>query len=838
MSESPFIPRIYQNEMVPTVDTSNSKMPDRVGQIILKIEQYIVGVLLLLIPVWFIPGLPASLGFDKVLVSTVLGLSVVILLGLSALRYRKIETVIPWPLAAFGGLILVAFISGTVSGDVVDALRGSIFEPQTASFLAVMGLLMISPLVLQKSKAMSMRALLFFGAGSTLVLLYSLSRIIFRADFLSLNSFRAVTLSPVGSFNDLAIFAGLSIIIALLTLLLLPLKKVHQWAMASLVIVALIIIAVVNFFSLWLLVGFFSLLLLVFILSRDTLLSETGDIKSPVSPILIIATVIVCISSIVFVVAGDYFGSRINSVTGINYIEVRPSMGATLDIAKSVYKNDVLLGTGPNKFSDAWRLYKDREINETIFWNTDFSSGFGFVPTIFITMGILGGLAVLAFHSLYLLLGYRMLLKGSNSDDFWYYFGITTFLAAVFLWLMSYLYVTGPAILLLAALFTGLSFTAYGALVPESVKVVQLVSNRRRGFLLMVLVIILIIVSVSAVFTMTKQYVAQVAFTKARAEATTPTEFQKIMVDAYKQYQDDTFLISIAQVRLLELKSMLTLEKPTEQDQEKFVATARQAVLEVEEAIKLDDGNPQAHATLADIFSVLAAAGFQDAADRAVAKLVDARFRDPVNPIYSMAEALLAISLNDYAKAREKITDALELKHAYPEALFLLSQIDVKEGKIDDAVNTARQIITLEPNNPTRYYQLGVLLAANKDLPAAIKAYEAAIARDEKFANARYMLALTYLDSSRTEDALVQLRIVRELNKDNKQLNDLITQLETNGYVPKAETGLEASVNEVVPGQSGDSVTSPADPNTNLVSPVNTVPTPTKQEPPANQMIQ
>lgn len=839
MSGSPFIPRVYQSESeAVSAPMQQPKSQDNIGQTLLKVQQYIVGALLLLIPVFFVPGLPASLGFDKVLIGTVLGLTVVVLLGLSALRYSKTETVLPAPLAAFWILVVVSFLSGALSGDVKDSLRGSVFEPQTASFLAVMGLLMIVPLVLQRSKKMSMRALMLFGFGSILILAYSLSRIFLGAEFLALDSFRAVTVTPVGSFNDLAIFSGLSIIIALITLLQLPLKKSHQWCVAVLIAAALMIMAVVNFFSLWLVVGFFALLLLVYIFSRDTLFSEAGETKASISPILVLATMVVCIASIVFVVAGDYVGSKITNATGISYIEVRPSLAATLDITKDVYRTDILLGTGPNKFTDAWRTYKEQAINETIFWNTNFSAGFGFVATSFVTLGLLGGLVLIAFHGLYLRMGYKMLLKGNNADGFWYYFGVTTFLASVFLWGMSYVYVIGPVILLLATLFTGLSFVAYGALVPESVKTVALVSNRRRGFLLMVCVIVLIIVSVSAVFTMSKQYVAQAAFSTARVEATTPLEFQERVIGAYQQYQDETFLIAIAQTRLIELQSMLAIEEPSEQDQEKFIATARQAVLEVEEAIKIDGSNPVPHATLADIFSVLAIAGFQDASDRATAKLEDAKWRDPLNPIYAMAEASLAVRLNDTNKAREKIAKALELKRNYTEALFLLSQIDVKDGKIDDAINNAEQIITLEPDNPTRYYQLGVLQAAKKDLPAAITAYEAALKIDSNFANARYMLALTLLDSNRLEDALVQLKIVKETNQDNKQLSDLITQLETNGYVPQTGAGLGGSINEATPEQNGENVTSPTNTNTDLVTPVNTVSSENGENQSTNQSAQ
>jgi tetratricopeptide (TPR) repeat protein len=171
------------------------------------------------------------------------------------------------------------------------------------------------------------------------------------------------------------------------------------------------------------------------------------------------------------------------------------------------------------------------------------------------------------------------------------------------------------------------------------------------------------------------------------------------------------------------------------------------------------------------------------------------------------------------------VRNALELKNNFSEALFLLTQLDIKDGNLQSAIDTTRQIITLEPNNPTRYYQMGVLLAANKDLEGATKAYEAAIKIDQNFANARYMLALTYLDQKRLDDALVQLRIVRETNQDNEQLNNLVSQLEQNGLPLAPTDGLGGAVSEEKPGQqNGDTVTTPTQPNTDLVTPVNTPP--------------
>ena len=783
----------------------------------LKAEQYLIVGLMFFLPLFFVPGLPASLGFDKAILAAIVGLSVVVLLALSSLRYTKVATIVPYTLLIFWGFVVVAFLSGFLSGDIQDTLRGSYFEPQTAGFFAIMALVMSVPLVLQRSKVMSLKALLALGASSTIALLYTFVRIFVESNALTLKSFGTVTTSPVGSFNDIAIFAGLTVIISLITLLQLPLKRSLQFGLMALIALGLAIMGVVNFFNLWIVVGFFSILLLVYIFSRDTLFGRIEDEeKSTVSAVVIASTMLVVVVSIVFVVAGDYLGARISDATGVNYLEVRPSMTATIDLARGVYQEDLLLGTGPNKFVDAWRMFKDQAINETIF--------FGFVPTLFVTLGILGGLAILAFHAFYIYSGYRMLLRGNSTDPFWYYFGIVTFVGAVFLWGMSYIYVSGPTILLLASLLTGLSFAAYQALVPAETKTIALVSSRRRGFFLMMLVIVAITAAVGALFTLGKQYVAQAEFTSARTTAKSTEEFEQRTQVAYEQYKDDVFAGSVAQARLLTLRELLAVENPTKEDQDRFVNTARAAVAAAEEAIRLDESNPEAHATLANIFILLSGVGFEDAENRANGKLEDARWRDPQNPSYDMMAAYMAVQLNDSNQAREKIKQALALKNNFSEALFLMAQLDVKDGNIQSAVDTTRQIITLEPNNPTRYYQLGVLLAANKDSDGAIEAYQEALKLDTNYANARYMLALTYLDAKRLEDALRELRIVRESNQENEQLKSLISQLETTGLPTAPTTGLEGSVNEATPNENnGENVTSPSDPNSNLVSPVNTI---------------
>lgn len=130
---------------------------------------------------------------------------------------------------------------------------------------------------------------------------------------------------------------------------------------------------------------------------------------------------------------------------------------------------------------------------------------------------------------------------------------------------------------------------------------------------------------------------------------------------------------------------------------------------------------------------------------------------------------------------------AIAIKNNYTPALFLLSQIEIQLGNTEQAITTTRAIIRMEPENPTRYFQLGLLLSANGETEAAIDAFESAIARNDEYANARYLLAIAYAEQGRFEEALAQLRVVEETNPENENLLNLIAQLEA-GEVPELAT--------------------------------------------------
>ena len=837
MSNS-FIPRAFQPQPAPQPETpkiETSTQPDKVGSVLLRASQYLVVALAFLLPIVFVPGVPVALGFSKSIVAFFCSLIIVMLLFLASLRFKSLQTVVPLPLLLFVGVVISAFVSALLSGDVLDALRGSSMGPQTAGFMGILLLVMVVPLVLQRSKLMFLYALGAFGTGVGLVFLYNIVRFIF-GPILPVGLFNEVTISPLGGLNDLAVIAAVTIVVSFITLLQLSLKLWMQAIIVSLSVASLFVLMVANFFSLWIVIGFFSLLFLVYVLSRDTLFGSETEVKKDSTVTLIVISLLTSIICGFFVVAGDFAGAKVSQVTGINYIEVRPALGATLDVMKATYQEDILLGAGPNRFGDAWRQHKDRSINETQFWNVDFNAGYGLVPTWFVTFGLLGGILVIAFHLSYLYLAYRTLLKSKLQDSFWFYTATVSFATSIVLWGIMYVYVPGSAVLLITAFFTGLSFVSFQALLPASSLMLPLSGNRRQGLFMMALTVVSIVVSLSVMFSVTKQYAAEATFVKALQNAESPEEFEASVQQAYQMYPEKSFLTALNQLKINQLQSLLTVAEPTEEDQNRFSQLAQQSIALAQEVIAIDSTSPQPYGALADIYNILDSAGLEGARERTYANLDLAQERDQLSPVYDYSRAFIAASNGDFETARGRIADALALKNNYTDALFLLSQIAIEEGNVEAAITATQQVVTFEPNNPTRYYQLGILLAANNQLDDAITSYEIALQLDPEYANARYMLGLAYVASGNSDQALTEFRTLVETNPDNETLRSIISEIESTGGLANLNLGLQSPVEESqTTTNTEDGVVTSSSPDTDLISTVNTEPNDDNDDGAANE---
>ena len=776
-----------------------------------------------LMPLVFVPLAAAPFGFSKTLFVLAGTLLALIALAFVTLRSGTLRTVFPWALGAYWAGVLIVLAAALLSGDVADGVVGFTLGTQTVAFLVVLGLIMTVGGALVRSSIRILQFLGLFAGVAAIVQVFHIARLFFGPEFLSFGVFSSATSSPLGSLNDLAVFSGLTIVLALITILQLPIARTGRAVIAGLALLSLVPLMVVNLLVVWLMLGIFSLVLIIYLIARDSWLRERRD-AAPDS--LALATVaVVGVVAAVFVMFGGQLGSAVAGLTGVEYVEVRPSNTATLNIAADIYRSDAFLGIGPNRFADAWRLHKDPAINSTVFWNTDFSAGSSFLSTYATTNGAAAVLAFGIFLIGLCVVAYRALVRTKESDPQWYFIATAGAAGTLFLWLMAAIYVPGPTILRLAAVVTGMLFAAYGTLVPNACISWEWFKDRRNAFIVIGGAVLIVLGSATGLAELGRQYAGVYAYSAAltspAADEADLAAIDAQLAAASSWIRADEVLVRRAEIRVSEINRILGVPEPTETDQQEFQQATVEGLRFAESAIRIDPTNPYPHLLQGNLYGQLALAGIEGASSRMQASFSRAQDLDPQNPKYALREAQLLAQQGEFAAARQPLETAIDLKRNYTPALFLLSQLEIQAGNTDEAIEATRAVITMEPNNPTRYFQLGLLLSADGQTDSAIDAYEAAIARARgEYANARYLLALAFVESDRPEAALEQLRIVQESNADNAELARLIDQIEAGEDPDFATSSITTPLPEptidATPGQGAGSGV----PDSDLLTPV------------------
>lgn len=804
---------------------------DSISRSLLRIARIYLGVGLVASLLMFVPNAGGLLGPSKVFFLLFVVLVVVVCTSLAILRSGAVAVRFVPILLAWWAIVLAGLISALLSPTLLSSLFGDALEIHSVGFIALLGMVMtLIPVV-----GMSKRAIVYLYGGviavAALLVVFHYVRVVAGPGVLSFGQFTNPASTLIGSFNDLGLLLGAMVLLLLVAVLQLRVSNRVLGGVAVAVALILGLLTMVNFFAIWIVLGLFSLLVLMYSLTKDRfgVSAEQGaastDYKTSVGTIGIIAMVFIV--STVFMIGGTSLGTSVSQLTGVSYLEVRPSVTATISIMREVYSENLLTGSGPNRFVEMWQLHKDPAIMQTIFWDTPFNAGNGYVPTWFITTGALGLVAWVFFLFQFCYTGVTMLLRGQATDDFWYFIGTSSFVLGFFIWLMAIVYVPGPAILILGAVCTGVMLVAHQALLPKRMAIFNMLTTARTGFILIALVMLVIISAIAVGYGAVRQATAAYTFVTATS-AVTPNsqnpagEITAQIIEAFRLYQSDTFAREIALYNQLQLNALLSLPSVTAEQQQQVEATVATGLTAARDAVALKPTDARNAKILGDLYAVLAVNNIEGARERANEAFSLAESRDPQNPYYVLQKAIIAYRANDVDAARSLVMQSITLKPNYTEAIFLLSQIDIAAGDVKKAIDTTLALVQLEPQNPARYYQLGVLYSADGNREAAIAAFSEAIAREATYANALYLRALEYVRGGQTDLAVTDLEKVRALNPDNEAIAGLIDQVRR-GTITTETAPAGATIPEGTTVSSENEVTtSDTVPDTNLLTPVNT----------------
>jgi cytochrome c-type biogenesis protein CcmH/NrfG len=579
----------------------------------------------------------------------------------------------------------------------------------------------------------------------------------------------------------------------------------------------------------WFILLIASLIVLIYSLARDRMTPawlQGTTVDRPISLFSLSIASAVFFISFVMIAGGAVIGGRVSEMTGVSYVEVRPSLQATADIVRDTYQTSALFGIGPNKFVDAWRLYRDSSLNSTVFWNTDFVAGVGYIPSFFVTTGVVGGLLWVLFLGFFTAAGIRMLLNAVSPDRTWYFIGTSAFVTGLYVWGLSVVYVPGSMLIMLAALCTGLVLTARNAIEPHREREISLVGNRRSGFILVSMVMGVVILAMSALYIVGRQYASAYIFSQSeRAVVVGDIEKAKQRVDVANQLMsDDRYLRRSAEIEYTELITVLNLPTDTPNLEQRFRDALRNSITSAGRAVAIDGTDANNWGVLGAIYSAVVPLRIDGAYDRAKEALVKSRELDPQNPIRTLMLARLAFGNGNVEEARALMNEAIRQKPDYIDAAFMLSQLEISAGNVDGAIDSTVRIIQLEPQNPARYFQLGVLELSKGDAERGALALEAAIGLDPQYANARYYLAFAYDQLGESAKAKAQLEKVLETNPDNQEVKQLILRLAEGqkiSTVPQSTPSPTAS--QTTTTTEGDANVIEKSPDSPLLTPVNPV---------------
>lgn len=702
-------------------------------------------------------------------------------------RLGRGNVILP-PFALLGALwlpVLAYALSATFSGALfTNAFWGSALEPDTLGFILVATCIgTLTAFILRRPeqyRSFLNAAAWVFGAIVVLQILIVI-----------IGQFAPNTISPafslIGSFEDLAFLAGLGVIGVLTTLRELDLSQRAHYIRIAILVGALILLALANSTLTWTLVALFSLGLFVeAIMQRKSQTSEadldgavimdeasSGSDEGSRSFLVPLCVLAVSLFFLIPAMGNQQQESLANSLAkglNINVLNVRPSWESTLSVGQKVYSDAPVFGSGPGTFGVEWLKHRDAALNSTVFWNLDFSSGIGFIPTSFVTTGLVGMFAWVVFLAFFIVFGLRMLILRAPQDVFIRYVATFSFVAALYLFITAIFGLPNTVILTLAFVFAGLFVSTIRYTENSQQWGIVFSRSPRLGFLIVFSLTILLLGSVGAAYSLVGRYIATTELAKSRVA------FSAGNIDAAGKSAQNSILFTpsaaayqieagVASVQLDRIAASSTMS--TSAAQQAFQAALSGGINAALTATRLTPSDYQNWLILGNLYSKAVPLRVSGAYDSAKDAYEKAALLSPTNPQIPYILAQLNIANQNIKSAKDNLKAAIALKQDYTDAIFLLSQLEVQDGNVKEALAAALAAAYFTPNNPNILFQVGILSAALGDFAGATNVLSAAVAANPQFANARYFLSAVYAKRGDMKNALEQMQAIAAMSADN-----------------------------------------------------------------------
>lgn len=126
--------------------------------------------------------------------------------------------------------------------------------------------------------------------------------------------------------------------------------------------------------------------------------------------------------------------------------------------------------------------------------------------------------------------------------------------------------------------------------------------------------------------------------------------------------------------------------------------------------------------------------------------------------------------------AAEQVNAALALDSKLPEAHFLLAEIDLFRGRVDDGIAELRRELAVNPNLAKAWYRLGEALTRQQKWDEAIPELQRAVWLNPEYSGPYIVLGKCYVKKQNWANAEGILRRAVAIDPDNQQANYYLGQ--------------------------------------------------------------
>jgi hypothetical protein len=507
----------------------------------------------------------------------------------------------------------------------------------------------------------------------------------------------------LGSWNALGIFAGFSCLMFLLVIEFFPISKFEKIFLQIFVALSVLLAACVNFPLVWILLGISSLIIFVYKVSI-TLHRGENEEEHDHKSFPLTSFIVMLIAVVFFISSGSYISNFIPNHLQISNTEIGPSFSATMSITKGVlFSKHFILGIGPNRFGEAWGMYKPAIVNNTQFWGTSFDSGSGLLTTMTATTGLLGILAWAVFLVLFLIIGLKSVFSSIKNKANWEMMAF--FILSLYLFISSFFYFTGSVIFLLSLVFTGV-FIGLATSNSNRELSISFLNDHRKSFFSILILIVLVVLSIAIAFKYIERFASVAYFGKAISTQTEAVAENNIN-EAIALYPNDLYLRTSAQIYLVKLNTIASKGSTlSDQDKADIKSSFDDAILSAQAARDYDPQNYLNFQLLGSVYQAMGGLGVKDSYSNAIAAYESASSLNPLNPGLKLSIAGASFLNGDVQGATTYAQAALNLKPDYVDALVTLSQLAKSQGNTNSALSYAQAALALTPTNDPSYKTL------------------------------------------------------------------------------------------------------------------------------------